>query len=96
MNSAFVGYEELSTSRGCYPPRRSASVDNTLLDLLNSSYPTQLHSLSANYFHRYSAIEVNNYSYHCFVSSNLLLLFFFLPAGDCPTTNFPAINCCFP
>ena len=27
--------------RGCYPPRPSASVDNTLLDLQNSSYPTQ-------------------------------------------------------
>ena len=26
---------------GCYPPRPSASVDNTLLDLQNSSYPTQ-------------------------------------------------------
>ena len=23
---------------GCYPPRPSASVDNTLLDLQNSSY----------------------------------------------------------
>ena len=47
MNSAFVGYEELSRSRGCYPPRPSASVDNTLLDLLNSSYPTQPRSLIA-------------------------------------------------
>ena len=36
MNSAFVGYEELS---------RSAEVDNTLLDLFNSSYPTQPHLL---------------------------------------------------
>ena len=26
---------------GCYPPRPSASVDNTLLDLQNSSYPTR-------------------------------------------------------
>ena len=26
---------------GCYPPRPSASVDNTLLDLHNSSYPTK-------------------------------------------------------
>ena len=26
---------------GCYPPWPSASVDNTLLDLQNSSYPTQ-------------------------------------------------------
>ena len=33
---------------GCYPPRPSASVDNTLLDLQNSS--TQPHSIIANYF----------------------------------------------
>ena len=33
---------------GCYPPRSSASVDNTLLDLRNSSYPTQPHSIIAN------------------------------------------------
>ena len=26
---------------GCYPPRSSASVDNTLRDLHNSSYPTK-------------------------------------------------------
>ena len=35
--------------RGCYPPRSSASVDNTLLVLQNSSYPTQPHSIIANY-----------------------------------------------
>ena len=35
---------------GCYPPPPSASVDNTLLDLQNSSYPTQPHSIIANYF----------------------------------------------
>ena len=29
--------------------RTSASVDNTLLDLLNSSYTTQPHSLIANH-----------------------------------------------
>ena len=34
---------------GCYPPRPSASVDNTLLDLQNSSYPTQPYSIIANY-----------------------------------------------
>ena len=33
----------------CYPPRRSASVDNTLLDLQNSSYPTQPYSVIAKY-----------------------------------------------
>ena len=36
MNSAFVGYEELSRSR-----RVLSTSDNTLLDLLNSSYPTK-------------------------------------------------------
>ena len=41
MNSAFVGYEEFSRSRGVYPPRLNAEVDNTLRDLLNSSYPTK-------------------------------------------------------
>ena len=34
---------------GCYPARPSASVDNTLLDLQNSSYPTQPHSIIAKY-----------------------------------------------
>ena len=32
----------------CYPPRPSASVDNTLLDLQNSPYPTLPHSAIAN------------------------------------------------
>ena len=35
---------------GYYPPRPSASVDNTLLDLQNSSYPTQPHSIIALLF----------------------------------------------
>ena len=47
---------------GCYPPRPSASVDNALLDLQNSSYPTQPHSIMANYCFSYqvqlkSAVE---------------------------------------
>ena len=29
---------------GCFPPQLSTSVDNTLLDLQNSSYPSQPHS----------------------------------------------------
>ena len=33
---------------GCNPPRPSVSVDNTLLCLENSSYPTQPHSVIAN------------------------------------------------
>ena len=34
---------------GCYPQRPSASVDNTLLDLQNSSYPTQPRAIIAKY-----------------------------------------------
>ena len=34
---------------GCYPPWPSASVDNTLLDLQDSSYPTQSHSIIVKY-----------------------------------------------
>ena len=34
---------------GCYPPRPNAEVDNTLLDLQNSSYPTQPHPIIAKY-----------------------------------------------
>ena len=41
MNSTFVGYEELSRSRRVL----STEAENTLLDLLNSSYPTQSYSL---------------------------------------------------
>ena len=44
MNSAFVGYKELCRSRRVL----SAEVDNTLLDLHNSSHPTQPNSLIAN------------------------------------------------
>ena len=33
----------------CNAPRPSASVANTLLDLQNSSYPTQPHSIIAKY-----------------------------------------------
>ena len=38
MNSAFVGNEELSRSRRVLS---TEAEDNTLLDLLNSSYPTK-------------------------------------------------------
>ena len=45
MNSAFVGYKEFCRSGMVV----STSADNTLLgvDLHNSSYPTQPHSLIA-------------------------------------------------
>ena len=41
-------YFEWINLEGCYPPRPSASMDNTLLDLQNSSYPTQPHVIVAN------------------------------------------------
>ena len=41
MNSAFVGYEEFSRSRRVLSTEAEASEDNTLRDLLNSSYPTK-------------------------------------------------------
>ena len=34
---------------GCYPPRPTASTNNTLLDLHNSSQDTQPYSLIFNY-----------------------------------------------
>ena len=34
---------------GCYPPPLSTLVDNTLLDLQNSSYLTQPHSIITKY-----------------------------------------------
>ena len=34
---------------GCYPPQPSASADNTLLDMYNSSYNTQPHPIIAKY-----------------------------------------------
>ena len=55
MNSAFGGYEELSRSR---PP---ASVDNALRNLLNSSYPTQPHSLNANYIYLFIYLPIFKY-----------------------------------
>ena len=54
MNWAFVGYEELSRSRRVL----SASLDNTLLDLLNSSYPTKAQFI--NCFIMKSRICVNS------------------------------------
>ena len=43
INKAIIEFEDMKNSAdlgGCYPPRLSASVDNTFLDLKNSSYPT--------------------------------------------------------
>ena len=58
---------------GCYPPRPSASVTNTLLDLQNSSYPTQPHSIIANYTCFGNSAWHVNYFFHflnCFVEQS--------------------------
>ena len=60
---------------GCYPPRPSASVDNTLLYLQNSSYPTQPHSIIANYITIYKNGErMRDFCFYC------SLVFYFLGA----------------
>ena len=46
---------------GCYPPRPSAPVDNTLLYLQNSSYPTQPHSIITNYTIPFKSSTCFNY-----------------------------------
>ena len=52
MSSAFIGYDELSRSQGVL----STEADNTLLDLLNSSYPTKAEFINCfskvSYFYR--------------------------------------------
>ena len=55
-NSADLGW--------CYPPRPPASVDNTLLDLQNSSYPTRPYSIFANCF-KMAVILV----FYCFLAN---------------------------
>ena len=44
---------------GYYPPRLSASVDNTLLDLQNSSYPNQSLSIIASTIVRLYTVKRN-------------------------------------
>ena len=67
---------------GWYPPRPSAPVDNTLLDLQNSPYPTQPHSIIAKYHmppYRGGALTKLVYKKCCpskTMSLNLLLLLF--------------------
>ena len=63
---------------GCYPPRPSASVDNTLLYLQNSSYPTQPHSIIAKYL-RYTVLtrsepKKSETAVHCCDSALLVLV----------------------
>ena len=36
---------------GCYPPRPKAKVDNTLIDLQNSSYPTKAEFINCFIIH---------------------------------------------
>ena len=55
IESASVGYEEFCRSRRVLSTSAfGLSVDNTLLDLQNSSYPTQPHSIIANYLTKLS------------------------------------------
>ena len=42
--------ENSADLEGFYPPRPSATVDKTLVDLQNSSYPIQSHSIIGNYY----------------------------------------------
>ena len=49
LKSAFIDMKNSGDLGGYYPPRPSASVDNTRLVLQNSSYPTQPHSIIAKY-----------------------------------------------
>ena len=49
LNSAIAGYEEFCRSRRVLSTVAFGLRDNTLLDLWNSSYPTQPHSIIANY-----------------------------------------------
>ena len=41
MNEAEYLMKNYGDVGGCYPPRPTASTDNTLLDLQNSSYDTE-------------------------------------------------------
>ena len=46
--------KEINELGGCYPPQ---PITNTLLDLLNSSYPTQPHSLIIAKYYYWSLSE---------------------------------------
>ena len=50
---------------GCYPPRPSASMVNTLLYLQNSSYPTQPHSIIAKYSVISKNAQMLDYTFEC-------------------------------
>ena len=48
--------------RGCYPPRPTASTDNALLSLYNSSYDTQPHLLIVNSYIMLENLSIMLYS----------------------------------
>ena len=52
---------------GCCPPRPSASVDNILLDLHNSSHPTQPHSVISKYMAIYTIMALLFPASHTYV-----------------------------
>ena len=60
LNLAFVGYEKFCRSRRVLS---SASVDNILLDLQISSYPTQPHSIIAKYYYQVLVKVVKMFSW---------------------------------
>ena len=60
---------------GCYPPRPTASRDNALLDLHNSSKDTQPHSLIFNYFiGPLGSLKINQQLIQWISSSKLLVV----------------------
>ena len=78
----------------CYPPRPLASVDNTLLGVQNSSYPTKPHSIITNYSYFVISVSWNkhdfdldlNFSYAICRFRLQLLLYF---SHVCYTINSP-------
>ena len=62
---------------GCFPPRPSASVDITLLDLQNSLYPTRPHPIIAKYVtcillvERYAQLKMQDVTFRTFFDNSL-------------------------
>ena len=54
----------------------SASVDNTLLDLQNSSYPTQPHSITANYYHYHFHFHLHHH-HHLIIIKHLCVQLYY-------------------
>ena len=59
---------------GCYPPGPSASVNNTLLDLQNSSYPTKAEFNNCSLLKTVSLDIMQFKSFHWFGNEVLLII----------------------